>query len=222
MIRLADRYKMSSFFMADHATRAQTLREVAEELLRRKKKLKFSAMARAETDFIPETLDTIARGGGRMLFVGLESSNQDFLDLMNKGITVEQVETLCRRASRAGLHVVLFILDLPSRPASEVLDTIQWCMDRADIVHDLVYQRFVLSRDVLYFTDPAELGIQPTVDPQVWTDVYDIPYRSLVERSEEETRAIDARRLEASELFLARRKIAPTQGGDIWVECHTL
>ena len=222
MIKLADRYQMSSFFMADHATRAQTLQEVAEELIRQKREFKFSAMARAETEFSQECLDTIARGGGRMLFVGLESTNQEFLELMNKGITVEQVETLCRRAKKAGLYVVLFILDLPSRPAAEVLDTIQWCMDRADIVHDLVYQRFVLSRDVLCFTDPGELGIEPTVEPETWTDVYNIPYRSLRARTDAETAAIDAKRLEASALFLKKRKIAPTQGGDIWVECHTL
>ena len=222
MIKLADKYGATSFFMADHATRAQTMREVAEELIRAERKLNFSAMARAETEFSEETLDTIRRGGGRMLFVGLESASQEFLDLMNKGITVEQVETLCRRAKRVGMYVVLFILDLPSRPAQEVLDTIQWCIDRADIIHDVVYQRFVLSRDVLGFTDPQELGIEPTVDPETWTDVYNVPYRSLSPRTAEETTAIDAKRLQASELFLKKKQSSSGRGDDIWVECHTL
>lgn len=222
MIELAGRYNLENFFLADYCTKPQTMEEIARVLLETGHRFRFSAMARADTGFTQKRCRTIEKAGGRMLLVGLESADAGFLQFMDKGITAEQVEEVCVNAAEAGLYVVLFVLDIPSRPAEEMLKTVQWVMERSEIIHDVVYQRFALSRDILRFSDVDVLGIEPEVEPDEWADVYDIPYRPRTPRKAAEEQAVEQQVRAMMDHFWKKRKVPTGRGSDIWCECTTL
>ena len=223
IVDLRARYGIDNFFLADHATRAKTMVELARSLMQRDVTVRFSAMARAEKEFTQERLDTIVKGGGKVLFVGLEVVDDEMLRRLRKGVTVAQVEGVCQRATKAGLKIVLFIIDLPSMSVDDVLKTVQWTIDRSDIIHDVVYQRFKLSRDILYFDEFRELGMEPTLDPDSWVDVYDIPYRWVTPRSEADEGALADRLATMGEVFREKRRIQKyPKGADLWWECTIL
>jgi len=73
-----------------------------------------------------EELRELSEAGLKLLYVGLESGNEDVLELHNKGITAAQNIAACRRASAAGIETsVTVILGLggPERSKAHALDT---------------------------------------------------------------------------------------------------
>lgn len=76
---------------------------LAQELIRRGNRLPFTANARADVSY--ETLRWLKQAGLRLLCVGFESGDQQVLEAMHKGITVEQFYDFREAARRAGVLV---------------------------------------------------------------------------------------------------------------------
>lgn len=57
-----------------------------------------------------EDYDLMRKAGFRFLLFGLESSNQETLNRINKGIKVEDIETGCKMAKKAGLNPHLTVM----------------------------------------------------------------------------------------------------------------
>lgn len=58
----------------------------------------------------PEIPKLMKRAGWRKIKSGLESANQETLDRIKKGITIEQIVTGCRNAAKAGIDVHLTVM----------------------------------------------------------------------------------------------------------------
>ena len=67
------------------------------------------------------------RAGFRLLLFGLESGNQETLDRINKGLTLEEIEESCRLASKAGFdpHITV-MFGYPWETEQEVKKTAQF------------------------------------------------------------------------------------------------
>lgn len=76
---------------------------LADELVRRGNHLPFTANSRADVSY--ETLHRLKQAGLRLLCVGFESGDQDVLDAMRKGISVERFHRFREDARRAGVLV---------------------------------------------------------------------------------------------------------------------
>jgi radical SAM superfamily enzyme YgiQ (UPF0313 family) len=57
-----------------------------------------------------EDYELMKKAGFRMLLFGLESANQETLDRVNKGLTVDQIADSCKKAKQAGLEPHLTIM----------------------------------------------------------------------------------------------------------------
>ena len=77
--------------------------EFAGEIVRRGLKFQWSANARADLDL--ETMQTLKKAGARLFCVGIESGDQNVLDLMKKNIKVECIRKFFEDAKRAGILV---------------------------------------------------------------------------------------------------------------------
>lgn len=84
------------------ANRKRT-REICELILRRGLHVKWYCNVRVDLDL--ETMRLMKRAGCRLLTVGFESADQEALDRMHKGITVEQIRRFAEDARKAGLLV---------------------------------------------------------------------------------------------------------------------
>jgi len=90
--------------------------------------------ARGNLDY--ETLRIMKEGGARNLVVGYESSSQQILNNVKKGIRVEKYVEFTRNAKRAGLMIHgAFILGLPGETERTIEETIRFaCMLDLDTI----------------------------------------------------------------------------------------
>ena len=78
-------------------------REICQRLIESRNPIRWTANARADVDL--ETLQMMKQAGCRLLCVGVESGDQNVLDKMKKGLSLERIRRFFRDAKRAGVLI---------------------------------------------------------------------------------------------------------------------
>jgi len=101
------------------------LREFLNKLIEEKLDVTWSCQVRADLDL--ETLKLMAKAGCRLVIVGFESANQQILNNIKKGITVEQIRKFAENVKKTGilLHAD-FIIGLPGETKETIQQTFQF------------------------------------------------------------------------------------------------
>jgi radical SAM superfamily enzyme YgiQ (UPF0313 family) len=81
----------------------------AAELKRRNVKLPFECISRADR-LSPQVVETLAEMGCFRVWIGSESGSQRILDAMERGVTVEQVQTAVALCRSAGIQSGMFLM----------------------------------------------------------------------------------------------------------------
>ena len=140
------------------------LREFCREIIEEKLDVTWNCQIRADADF--ETLKLMAKAGCRLVIVGFESANQQILNNVRKGITVEQMRKFAKNVKKAGilLHAD-FIIGLPGETKETVKQTIRFIKEiKPDILQVSVATPFpgtefydwLKKNDYLTTDDPDE------------------------------------------------------------------
>ncbi|MFQ5575922.1 MAG: B12-binding domain-containing radical SAM protein, partial [Anaerolineae bacterium] len=110
------------FLFVDEAISPKMMRRLSEEILARGLELQFGAEGvRVEEAFDDALLRLAHRAGLRWVYVGIESSTQRLLNLMDKGIRIETVERFIARCREVGIVPQLsFIIGLPGTTPEEL------------------------------------------------------------------------------------------------------
>lgn len=111
------------------ALSAKRLVEICEGFINRgvNKKIQWRACLRADQTN-PDVLKLMKRAGCFFIAVGIESGNDNVLNRLHKGTTVETNRTAVSRIKEAGLGLgVSVILGSPGETESEMMDTIRFC-----------------------------------------------------------------------------------------------
>jgi radical SAM superfamily enzyme YgiQ (UPF0313 family) len=108
---LIERYQPDMAWMADDVFTIHPgwLSQYADEVKRRRLKLPFECISRADR-LNPRVIETLAEIGCFRIWIGSESGSQRVLDAMERGVTVEQVQsavTLCRSS---GIQTGMFLM----------------------------------------------------------------------------------------------------------------
>jgi len=100
--------------------------EICREIIRRG--LDVSWVCSCRVDLISkELMKLLKKAGCRMIYFGVESGVQRILNIMRKGIKIEQVFKVIRWAKEVGLETVAsFILGIPGETMKEALQTIKF------------------------------------------------------------------------------------------------
>jgi len=99
---------------------------VCNELVKRRVNMSWECLSRVDT-MDHEVAVKMRRAGCLRVFFGIESGNNEVLDLMRKQITVEQARKAVFNAKAAGLQVgAFFILGYPGENDETVLDTVRF------------------------------------------------------------------------------------------------
>jgi anaerobic magnesium-protoporphyrin IX monomethyl ester cyclase len=120
--------QVKSVFFEDDTltTNPDRCRELAELIQQKKITLLWTANARAEVAL--NTLQDLKRGGCRELCVGFESGNQEILNRIRKGITLDRAKQFMANARKVGILVHgCFMVGNPG----ETKDTMQQTLDYA-------------------------------------------------------------------------------------------
>jgi radical SAM superfamily enzyme YgiQ (UPF0313 family) len=108
---LIERYQPEMAWMADDVFTIHHgwLFQYAEELNRRGVKLPFECISRADR-LNPRVIETLAAIGCSRVWIGSESGSQRILDAMERGVTVEQVQTVTALCRSAGIQTGMFLM----------------------------------------------------------------------------------------------------------------
>jgi anaerobic magnesium-protoporphyrin IX monomethyl ester cyclase len=108
---LIHRYQPQMAWMADDVFTIHHgwLFEYANELKRRGLKLPFECISRADRLNL-EVVETLAGMGCFRVWIGSESGSQRILDAMERGVTVEQVQTAVALCRSAGIQTGMFLM----------------------------------------------------------------------------------------------------------------
>lgn len=105
------------------------LNAVCDEIIARGLKFNWSAFARVDT-VTPEILKKMREAGCTWVSYGVESGNQQILDLVKKKITLEKVRYAVAIAREAGVKVLAsFIIGLPGETKETLKDTMDFAQE---------------------------------------------------------------------------------------------
>jgi radical SAM superfamily enzyme YgiQ (UPF0313 family) len=100
---------------------------VCGELIRRDTGIRWNAFSRVDT-ITPEIVETMARAGCQAICFGVESGNQEMLDLVKKNSSLDKVREAMRMTQAAGINALAsFIIGLPG----ETEDTLRRTVGRS-------------------------------------------------------------------------------------------
>jgi len=117
-------YVKDVYFQDDTLSKDRAI-EISEAILQSELKMRWSCYSRADLDL--DTLKLMKKAGCYLVEVGFESSNNQILKDMKKGVTVETTERFARDADRAGITVVgAFIIGMPGETVETIKTTIEW------------------------------------------------------------------------------------------------
>jgi radical SAM superfamily enzyme YgiQ (UPF0313 family) len=119
----------SIFFEDDTLTaNKKRCKEMADLIMEKGIKISWSANARADVDY--ETLLEMKRAHCRMVCVGFESGNQEVLNNMKKGITLEKAKQFMKDARKAGILVHgCFMAGNPGETPQTLQETLNYALE---------------------------------------------------------------------------------------------
>ena len=116
----------SGFHFVDEAAPPKILRELSEEIIRRKLSVSWWTNVRFEKAFTPEFCALMAQSGCIAVSGGIEVASNRLLKLMNKGVTVEQAAQATYNLTNSGILVHAYLMyGFPTETVQETVDALE-------------------------------------------------------------------------------------------------
>ena len=117
----------TGFHFVDEAAPPKILKALAEELIHRKVVISWWGNIRFEKTFTPDLSQLLAKSGCIAMSGGLEVASNRLLDLMKKGVTVNQVAQVTKGFSDAGILVHAYLMyGFPTQTLQETVDALEY------------------------------------------------------------------------------------------------
>jgi radical SAM superfamily enzyme YgiQ (UPF0313 family) len=159
---LLDETGQTGFHFVDEAASPAGLRGLAERLLARNVVISWWGNIRFERKFTPELAELLAAAGCVAISGGLEVADHRLLELMQKGVTVEQVARVTRAFTAAGVMVHAYLMyGFPTETEQETIDSLERVRQlfEADCIQSAFWHRFAATAHSPIGLDPARYGI---------------------------------------------------------------
>lgn len=148
--QLVKKYCIRFIHFIDDAIPVGLLKEVSNELIKRKIGIKYETYLRLDPVFDVETCRQLARSGMRSVLFGLESANGRILALMNKGITIRNAINVLTNMHQAKIQtVVSCMIGFPSETEDEAMESIRFLQENQDIISQSFIVHFGLISDMV-------------------------------------------------------------------------
>ena len=169
---LKEKYKTDHFLFPDESYPPALFKKVIQLLVEQEVKIEWTTPIRfEETLQDPQLWEMAARAGCRALYFGMESANEQVLNLMNKHVKKHVIENNLRESAKAGIwNHVMAIFGFPGETREQAEDTRQFLLDNKDTIHSVEMSNFVAYRHSPIVHNPEKFGI--TIHKQ---DEYDMP-----------------------------------------------
>ncbi len=160
IVAAADRAGARWVHLTDEAVPVSHLRVLARGL--RGTGISWYGFARPEPALAdPALAAELARGGCRMLQLGVESASQRLLDSVSKGIRADRSGEVVRALAGAGIRTYVYLLvGLPTETRDEAEATLDWARRHAGSITFLNLSLFHLPRGSRLEADAEALGLR--------------------------------------------------------------
>lgn len=154
------KYKVKHFLFIDEAIPPKYYNELATAILKNNLEIYFYSFVRLEKGFTREVFDNLYKAGFRIGLWGYESSSERIMQMMNKGIDVDERLRILRDAKEAGIwNNGLFIMGYPTETREEIEKTISVVYENRDIIHSCTPSNFSLKKNAILMNFIGKNGL---------------------------------------------------------------
>ena len=136
------------FHFVDEAAPPALMRSLALEIIRRKLTVTWWTNIRFEKSFTRDLCLLLKASGCIAISGGLEVASDRLLELIQKGVTVEQVARVCHNFTEAGIMVHAYLMyGFPTQTAQETIDSLEMVrqMFEAGILQSAFWHQFAMT-----------------------------------------------------------------------------
>ena len=173
----------TGFHLVDEAAPPAGMRALAKQLIDEKLSITWWGNIRFEKSFTPELTSLLAQSGCVAVSGGLEVASDRLLQLMKKGVTVEQVARVTRAFTEAGILVHAYLMyGFPTETTQETVDALERVRQlfAAGCIHSAYWHRFSATAHSPIGLNPAAYGITLNPPPVITFAHNDLPFEDPV------------------------------------------
>jgi len=152
----------TGFHLVDEAAPPAGLRSLAKRLIAEKLSITWWGNIRFEKTFTPELCSLLAESGCVAVSGGLEVASDRLLELMKKGVTVEQVARVTRAFTDAGVMVHAYLMyGFPTETEQDTVDALERVRQlfAAGCIQSAYWHRFSATAHSPIGLNPESYGI---------------------------------------------------------------
>jgi len=160
----------TGFHFVDEAAPPKILKALAEELIRRRVVISWWGNIRFEKTFTPELAQLLAKSGCIAMSGGLEVASNRLLNLMKKGVSVNQVAQVTKGFSDAGILVHAYLMyGFPTQTLQETVDSLEYVRQLFEqgCIQSGFFHRFICTVHSPVGKNPEEYGVQLVPLPEI-------------------------------------------------------
>ena len=160
----------TGFHFVDEAAPPKILKALAEELIRRQVVISWWGNIRFEKTFTPELAELLAQSGCIAMSGGLEVASDRLLNLMKKGVSLEQVAQVTKGFSDAGILVHAYLMyGFPTQTVQETVDALEYVRQLFEngCIQSGFFHRFICTVHSPVGLNPQEYGIELVPLPEI-------------------------------------------------------
>ncbi|MGB4009950.1 MAG: radical SAM protein [Zwartia sp.] len=152
----------TGFHFVDEAAPPKALKSLALELIKRNLNISWWGNIRFEKTFTPELCQLLAQSGCIAVSGGLEVASDRLLNLMKKGVSVDQVARVTRAFSDAGILVHAYLMyGFPTQTVRDTVDALEYVRQlfANGCIQSGFFHRFTCTVHSPVGLNPSEYGV---------------------------------------------------------------
>jgi hypothetical protein len=160
----------TGFHLVDEAAPPAVMRALAKRLIAEKLSITWWGNIRFEKAFTPEHCRLLADAGCVAVSGGLEVASDRLLELMEKGVTVEQVARVTRAFTDAGIMVHAYLMyGFPTETTQDTIDALDRVRQlfAAGCIQSAYWHRFAATAHSPIGLHPEKYGITLRTPPNI-------------------------------------------------------
>ena len=158
----------NGFHFVDEAAPPALMREVALEIIRRKLVVSWWTNIRFEKSFTADLCLLLKASGCIAVSGGLEVASDRLLELIKKGVTVEQVAQVAANFTESGIMVHAYLMyGYPTQTIQETVDSLEMVRQLFElgVLQSGFWHQFAMTAHSPVGMFPEEFGVIPEIKP---------------------------------------------------------
>lgn len=171
---IKEKYNITKFEFIDEAISPAYMEAMSKRILEENLDISYFCNARLENEFSQELLEKAVKAGLRMILWGVESGSKRIMELINKGVDIDNRLNILRNSRNAGVCNFAFIFfGFPAETKEEAYQTIQMLCENSDIITLYGKCAFTMGKHTKLREEPEKYGVVgPTNQEEEFSPTY--------------------------------------------------